>query len=107
MFCPLVFLCAILNSAIVTELVRPFMSYGKDERHFAKHIWQLPVTLFDPDEDLHLRLASRAAELEQIVENLELRPGVHFSAVRRDIRSAIADSEAGQDVEAIVEELLS
>jgi HEAT repeats/PBS lyase HEAT-like repeat len=34
--------CAILNSATVTELVRPFMSYGKDERHFDKHIWQRP-----------------------------------------------------------------
>ena len=42
------YLCAILNSRPFTELVRPFMSYGKDERHFHKHIWQLPVPLYDP-----------------------------------------------------------
>jgi hypothetical protein len=39
------YLCAILNAATFTELVRPFMSYGKDERHFDKHIWQLPIPL--------------------------------------------------------------
>ena len=41
----------ILNAATITELVRPFMSYGKDERHFDKHIWQLPVPLYDPTDD--------------------------------------------------------
>lgn len=101
------YLCAILNSAAITELVRPFMSYGKDERHFDKHIWQLPVPLYDPSDDLHSRLSARGAELEEAIGNLELRPGVHFAAIRRDIRGFIAESEAGRDVEALVEELLS
>ena len=97
----------ILNSATFTELVRPFMSYGKDERHFDKHIWQLPVPLYDRTDDLHRRLAVRGAELEEAIEKLEIVPGRHFAAVRRDIRGFIADSEAGRDVEALVEELLS
>ncbi len=100
------YLCAILNSSTITELARPLMSYGKDERDFAKHIWQLPIPLFDPDDDLHSRLSERGAELEEAVGGLELR-SVHFSAVRRDIRRSIAESEAGQDVEALVEELIS
>ncbi len=100
------YLCAILNSAKFTELVRPYMSYGKDERHFHKHIWQLPVPPYDPSNDLHVRLAFRGAELESAASNLNLR-SVHFAAVRRDLRSFIAESDSGRDVEALVEELLS
>jgi hypothetical protein len=101
------YLCAILNSAIFTELLRPFMSYGKDERHFDKHIWQMPVPLYDSNNDLHSRLCARGAELEAAIGELELDPGRHFAAVRRDIRALIAESEAGQDMEELVEELLS
>ena len=101
------YLCAILNSTTITELVRPFMSYGKDERHFDKNIWQLPIPLYDRADDLHSRLSARGAELEAAIGKLELVPGRHFAAVRRDIRAFIAESEAGRDVEALVEELLS
>jgi len=101
------YLCAILNSATFTELVRPFMSYGKDERDFDKHIWQLPVPLYDKTDELHSRLSARGAELEAAIGKLDLVPGRHFAAVRRDIRAFIAESEAGRDVEALVEELLS
>jgi hypothetical protein len=34
------YLCAIMNSAVTTEILRPFMSYGKDERDIHKHVWQ-------------------------------------------------------------------
>lgn len=101
------YLCAILNSATFTELVRPFMSYGKDERDFAKHIWQIPIPLYDQTDDLHTRLSARGAELEAAIQELEIDATRFFSAVRRDIRGFIAESEAGQDVEALVEELLS
>jgi hypothetical protein len=53
------YLCAILNAATFTGIVRPFMSYRKDERHFDRHIWQQPVPLFDPGDDLHSRLSAR------------------------------------------------
>src|SRR5438132_7287266 len=85
------YLCAILNSVTITELVRPFMSYGKDERHFDKNIWQLPVPLYDPTDDLHSRLAVRGAELEAAIGKVELGPRRHFAAVRRDIRAFIAE----------------
>jgi SAM-dependent methyltransferase len=101
------YLCAILNSATFTEIARPFMSYGKDERDFDKHIWQLPVPLYDRTDDLHGRLSTRGAELEAAIGKLEVDHRRHFAAVRRDIRGFIAASEAGQDVEALVEELLS
>ena len=37
------YLSAILNAPITTELTRPFMAYGKDERHIHKHVWRLPI----------------------------------------------------------------
>ena len=101
------YLCAILNTVTFTELARPFMSYGKDERHFAKHIWQIPVPLYDPSDDLHRRLSMRGAELEAAIGKLELDPSRHFAAVRRDIRQFISKSEPGRDAEELVEELLS
>ena len=101
------YLCAILNSATFTELARPLMSYGKDERDFDKHIWQLPVPLYDPKNDLHSRLSARGAELEAAIGELKLDRSRHFAAVRRDVREFIAGSEAGRDVEELVEELLS
>ena len=87
--------------------MRPFASYGKDRQHFDKHVFQVPIPLYDPTDDLHRRLSARVAELEAAIGKLELVPGRHFAATRRDIREVIAESEAGRDVEALVEELLS
>ncbi len=101
------YLCAILNTATFTELVRPFMSYGKDERHFDKNLWQLLVPLYDPSDDLHRRLSSRGIELENLVDGIEIDPQRHFPATRREIRDFIAQSDAGKDAEELVEELLS
>ena len=67
----------------------------------------MPIPLYDPSNDLHSRLCARGAELEAAIAKLELKSGRHFAAVRRDIRKFIAESEAGRDVEALVEELLS
>jgi hypothetical protein len=74
---------------------------------FDKHIWHLPIPLYDPTDDLHARLSARGAELEAAIGKLEIEPGRHFAAVRRDIRAFIAASEAGSDIKALVEELLS
>ena len=100
------FLCAVLNAAAFTKLARPLMSYGKDERDFHKHHWQLPVPLYDPANDLHRRLATRGAELETAVAALDIDPDRYFTAARRDVRQFIAESEAGRDIEELVVELL-
>lgn len=101
------YLCAILNSVVITELVRPLMSYGKDERHFDKYIWQLPIPMYDPAIDLHTRLQARGDELEKTIAKIELDSNRHFTAIRRDLRKIIAESEAGKDVEDLVQELVS
>ena len=100
------YLIAVLNAAEFTRLVTPLMSYGKDPRHFHKHIFQLPIPAYDAGSDLHRRLAGRAAELEALVAAHPVDPDRHFPATRRDLRELIADSEAGRDVEDLVVELL-
>jgi SAM-dependent methyltransferase len=49
------YLCAVLNSPRITELVRPLMSYGKDERHIDTAVWRLPIPLYDPDNEHHVK----------------------------------------------------
>jgi hypothetical protein len=100
------YLCAVLNTAAFTELVRPFMSYGKDERHFDKHIWQLPVPLYDPTDARHTRLSACGAALETEVGAFELPTDLHFAAVRGRIRKVIAESDTGREAEVLVRDLV-
>jgi hypothetical protein len=101
------YLCAILNSPVMTEMARPFMSYGKDERDFHKHIWQVPIPQFDPTNKNHARLAKLAKVVEALCLEFEVDDQLHFPATRRRIRELIDSSEAGVEINEITFELLS
>ncbi|MCC6554814.1 MAG: N-6 DNA methylase [Polyangiaceae bacterium] len=101
------FLCAILNAAATTTLVRPLMSYSKDERDIHKSIWRLSIPMFDPANDRHAELASLGQQAEKEVAALQIDGETHFAALRRTIRQHLAVSGTGQRIEAIVEELLT
>lgn len=101
------YLCAILNAARLTELVRPLMSYGKDERDIHKHVWHLPIPEYDKSNPTHQELSALAVTLTAEVAALELRESTHFATLRRAVRTHIAASESGRRVEEIVQELLS
>ena len=45
--------------------------------------------------------------METAIGELKSEPRRHFAGVRRDIHGFIAQNESGQEVEALVEELLS
>jgi hypothetical protein len=83
------------------------MSYGKDERHVHKHIWKLPIPEFDPGVPALQRLADLGALASQLVSQLDLSGEVHFSAIRRQVRSALASDEQTREIDDIVYELLS
>lgn len=100
------YLCAILNSPVTTEFVRPLMSYGKDERDIHKHVWKLPIPEFDSANDLHNRLSSLGAQSDAVANAAELRDNIHFSAQRRDIRRALSEG-VGTEIDQLVYELLS
>lgn len=100
------FLCAILNSPRTTELVRPLMSYGKDERDIDKYVWQLPIPLYNADNERHQRLVELGEQTEAEVAALEIDDSLHFPTQRRRIREHLAVSEAGIEIDDLVTELL-
>ena len=100
------FLCAILNAPVTTELARPLMSYGKDERDIHKHIWELPIPEFDLSDDSHQRIAALGGELEKIVATFPIDGLVHFAATRRHIRDFILETVEGQELDVLVGELI-
>src|SRR5262249_11205317 len=100
------YLCAFLNARCVTELVRPYMSYGKDERHIDKHVWKLPIPKFDPRDRDHTKLSKLAERLELDILTLELDADLHFAAQRRRVREFMADHPVAQQIERTVARLL-
>jgi hypothetical protein len=100
------YLCAVMNAPVTTELVRPFMSYGKDERDIHKHVWEVPIPLFDPNNAVHNRLAELGRAAEQFVATFDLNLDLHFAASRRHIREALFANDGGQEMNEIVFELI-
>jgi SAM-dependent methyltransferase len=101
------YLCAVMNAPTTTELVRPFMSYGKDERDIAKHIFEVPIPTFDPANAQHARLSVLGAQAEELVAGYTLSLDIHFAAVRRHIREYIEETDIGKEIDELVYELLS
>lgn len=98
------YLCAVLNAAVVTRMVRPWMAYGKDERHIDKHVWRLPIPLFDPEDPAHVRLVAAARRAEAEIAGRAVKGGC--VAVRREIRGFLAESAVGREIEGLVAGLL-
>ena len=101
------YLCAILNSPITTELVRPLMSYGKDERDIHKAPWELPIPLFDAENAVHARLSQLASAAERTAAAFTINPDLHFAATRRHIRQVIEASLEGREIDELVYELIA
>ncbi|MBS7586248.1 N-6 DNA methylase [Ancylobacter defluvii] len=101
------YICAVLNAPITTELARPFMSYGKDERDIAKHVWELPIPPFDITNEMHVRLSKLGAAAEVIAASFPLNADIHFAATRRHIRQYIDAMPEGREINDIVYELIS
>jgi hypothetical protein len=100
------YLCAILNSPALTELARPLMSYGKDERHIDKHLWQLPIPLYDAQLDEHRRLADLGQACAAHVAGMALDRTGNFVAQRRTVRAELAALPAAVEADEIVARLL-
>jgi hypothetical protein len=83
------------------------MSYGKDERDIHKHVWELPIPIFDPADTIHARIAELGNVLETLVSTFPVRANVHFSATRRHIRAAIVETQDGKELNDLVTDLIS
>lgn len=102
------YICGIINAPITTELTRPMMSYGKDERDIHKHIWELPIPEFDSTNDVHRQISSLAAFLERkIADGFRPNETVYFAATRRHIRDFIMHTSEGLELNELVLDLIS
>jgi hypothetical protein len=101
------YLCAFLNAPVTTELARPFMSYGKDERDIHKAPWELPIPAFDEGNATHVRLSQLGVVAEQIAAAFPVNPELHFAATRRHIRQLIDSTPEGREIDELVYELVS
>ena len=72
------------------------------ERHFDKHIWQLPIPPFDAANPAHRRIVEIAKILEQRVAEFAVSDTLHFAATRRHIRELLAGTDEGQELNGIV-----
>jgi hypothetical protein len=94
------YLEAILNSALLTERIRPLQARGEhNPRHYDMYVWQIPIPLFDSSNARHMRLSQLAAEAEMIAAAVVLDTNKRFESQRRLLREAIAASETGRDIE--------
>lgn len=100
------YLCAILNTPALTEVVRPLMSYGKDERDIDKAVWQLPIPLFDATNETHQRLAELGAAEAERIAALVLDESKNFVKLRQVIRAVIVDSPDAEELDLLVRLLL-
>ncbi len=99
------FLCAILNAASVTQLVRPLMAFGKDERHIDKYVWSLPIPRFDPTNVEHVQLAALGAEAESTIAEIDIED-TNFIIARKRIREFLQTSELGRRIDLVTTTLL-
>lgn len=100
-------LSVILNSPAITELVRPLMSYGKDERDIDKHLWKLPIPLYDPANSTHARLIELGNRQADAVAALDLDETANFVSLRRQVRADLAASPEATEIAEILDDLLA
>lgn len=101
------YLVAILNSETARAAAEQWQSEGQwGKRDFDKAVFNLPISVFDPKDALHKRLAKAAARAETVAAAVVLKEGEHFTRARRRIRQGlIADGVAGE-IEALVAALI-
>jgi hypothetical protein len=82
------------------------MSYGKDERDIDKHVWKLPIPLYDPADAVHQRLSELGRHEAQLVTALNLDERGNYVILRQHVRQALAVGSSAEEVTEIVTELL-
>lgn len=99
------YLVGILNTPTLTELVRPLMSYGKDERHIDKAVWKLPIPAYDYTNPLHTQIVEVAKALTADLAERQWRSD-YFVTIRQDVRAWMLTNGNGRRLDNLVRELL-
>lgn len=111
------YLCAILNAPIVNEAIKPYQTKGafgaqrgRGERDITRRPFEvLPIPLFDPQNQRHLRLAELSKECRERVQQFLAEEGdkvlrVSSGRLRQRIRELL--KEQLDEIDALVKSLL-
>ena len=108
------YLLPIINSRTLYEAAQPLMSKGQfGARDLQKHLWKLPIPEYDATNRLHQEIAmagqAAASGTVQQLQNLYKQRGdaVSTTVVRRELRTWLARSDEGKQVETLVKRLLA
>ena len=104
------YLLAIINSDRLYYSVEPFMSKGNfGARDMNKHIWRLPIPLFDQSVSIHTDISEAGKRaVQKVKQGLQgpLQNVIGDKVGRGKARDWIRDTSEGQRVEEVVGELL-
>jgi hypothetical protein len=101
------YLCSILNSPTIDELLKPMQARGLfGPRHIHKKVWELPIPEFDPSNKNHLELAKLGEECTKKVSKLLSRgiPKKSIGNLRKMIKAELADEI--KEIDGIVKGIL-
>ncbi|MCA3554499.1 N-6 DNA methylase [Aestuariivirga sp.] len=101
------YLSAFFNSEESRRRVEMYQSRGQwGARDFAKVMFNLNWPVFDPDSNLHRRLAAAAADAENLASTVEIPDGMKFQRARRLVRDALTEAGIAQKIDKLVARLL-
>jgi hypothetical protein len=84
----------------------PANTWRRCERHVDKHLWKLPISLYDASNNDHQRLAELGRREAEHVADLDLDERANFVQLRRQVRAALAGTPTALEIAELVEELL-
>ncbi|OHU01576.1 Eco57I restriction-modification methylase domain-containing protein [Mycobacterium syngnathidarum] len=101
------YLCAVLNSEMVLERVKPLQAIGLFKgRDFDKNVFAIPFPRFDADVELHTQLAALGERAETIADGVDVSSASTFQAARRLVTAALKESGVAAEIEEAVAELV-
>lgn len=102
------YLVGILNSSYLIDKIRSLQSTGLyGERHFHKHLLKPPIPKWNPNDPLHKSIVKLAKEIEKLAHQVQLDDSWNFKKSRGKIREEIQNTEAWNQLNQKVEQLLT
>lgn len=101
------YLCAVLNSRAMTDLVNPVQSTGNfGPRDFYGLPFEFPIPLFDGTLKVHALLSQLGADAAIVAQDVKMKDNVTFQAARKAINAALDAVGLSETADSLVKELL-
>ncbi|MFK4799185.1 N-6 DNA methylase [Streptomyces sp. MPA0124] len=99
------FLCGILNSDIVEDLVTPLMSSSKDERDFAKSVFAVPWPEYSSEDPLHSQIVETARAAAHAASEVDVA-GLNSVKARQSVTEHLEQTGIAGEMNSLIVELL-